>query len=64
MSRQVTSLFTGQTDSPTVQVFRYTLVGGLAFVVDYTSLVLLKEVAGLHYLSAAAVAFLLGLATN
>jgi putative flippase GtrA len=39
-------------------------VGGLAFVVDVGSLYLLVEFAGLHYLIAAAVAFLLGLVTN
>jgi putative flippase GtrA len=47
-----------------LQLFRYTLVGGLAFLVDYGSLFLLKELAGMHYLWAAAIAFSLGVVTN
>jgi putative flippase GtrA len=39
-------------------------VGGLAFVIDFGSLYLLTEFAGLHYLISAAVAFLFGLLTN
>ena len=47
-----------------VQAFRYLFVGGLAFAVDYGTLLLLKEVAGFHYLLANSVSFLFGLATN
>ncbi|HZY86525.1 MAG TPA: GtrA family protein [Gemmataceae bacterium] len=64
MIRKLSSLFAGRTDNGLVQLFRYTLVGGLAFVVDFVSLFLLKEVGGLHYLGAAALAFTLGLITN
>jgi putative flippase GtrA len=64
MHRQFKSLFVGQTDSTLLQLFRYTVVGGLAFVVDYGSLFLLREFLGIHYLWAAAIAFILGLATN
>ena len=46
------------------QFTRYWIVGGLAFVVDFGSLYLLTEFAGLHYLVSAAVAFLFGLVTN
>lgn len=47
-----------------VQFFRYGLVGGAAFAVDFGSLYLLTDFAGLHYLASAALAFLLGLCTN
>lgn len=47
-----------------VQLMRYTIVGGIAFVVDYGSLWLLTEFAGLHHLLSAAIAFILGLVCN
>jgi putative flippase GtrA len=46
------------------QLFRYLLVGGLAFVVDFATLALLTQLAHLHYLASASVAFLLGMAVN
>ncbi len=51
-------------DSLLGQLFRYTIVGGFAFVVDFGSLVLLTSGFQVYYLYSAAVAFLLGLATN
>ena len=59
----VTLLF-GETGNFLNQFARYLVVGGLAFIVDFGSLYLLTEFAGLHYLASAAVAFLLGLITN
>lgn len=47
-----------------VQLLRYAVVGGVAFVVDYGSLCLLTEVVGLHHLVSAAIAFILGLICN
>lgn len=46
------------------QFVQYVFVGGLAFVVDFSALYLLADKAGLHYLVAASIAFLLGLTTN
>jgi putative flippase GtrA len=46
-----------------LQLLRYLLVGGIAFCADAGALFLLKE-AGLHYLLAAAFAFLVGLTVN
>lgn len=43
-----------------MQVFRYALSGTLAYVVDYCSLVILVEIFGIYYLTAACIAFLLG----
>lgn len=53
-----------KTDSTLIQLFRYTFVGGLAFIVDFSCLYLLTEFLGIYYLISAAIAFLLGLATN
>jgi putative flippase GtrA len=47
-----------------VQMARYLVVGGLAFVADFGSLVLLTSLCGWYYLYSAAAAFLLGLAIN
>lgn len=57
-------LLRGHTDRTEIQLFRYTFVGGLAFLVDFGTLTLLTELAGFHYLASAACAFLLGLVTN
>jgi len=43
---------------------RYLIVGGLAFVADFSSLFLLTEKAGLHYLWSATAAFLIGTMIN
>ncbi len=56
--------FRGATDSTLIQLFRYLFVGGTAFVVDFGSLWFLAGVVGIHYLVAAALAFILGLVTN
>jgi len=46
------------------QFFKYVVVGGLAFIVDYTTLFLLTQFTGFHYLLAATAGFLLGLVIN
>ena len=51
-------------DSLFGQLLRYAVVGGISFVVDYGSLWLLTEKAGLPYLWSAAIAFILGLICN
>jgi len=43
------------------QFFRYATVGALAFGIDTLTLYLLVEVAGLHYLLAASLGYLLGI---
>ena len=57
-------LFIEKTDNTLIQLFRYTFVGGIAFIADFISLYLLTEFAGLHYLYSAAIAFTLGLIIN
>lgn len=46
------------------QFVQYALVGGTAFAVDFSTLYLLTEQAGFHYLVSATIAFLLGLVIN
>jgi putative flippase GtrA len=58
------SLFAGATNNTLVQLFRYTFVGGIAFVVDFAALFLLAEFCKIPYLVSAALAFLLGVTTN
>ncbi len=53
-----------RTDSLWVQLSRYTLVGGVAFLADFGCLVLFTELLHFHYLISAALAFLAGLSVN
>lgn len=47
-----------------VQALRYALAAFGGFAADYAALLALKEMAGLHYLLAVPLAFLLGIAVN
>lgn len=47
-----------------MQLFRYTFVGGLAFILDFGTLIGLTEIAGIPYLISAAISFMLGLGAN
>lgn len=58
------SIFKGKTTNTLVQLFRYMWVGGIAFIIDYTSLYFLTDYFYINYLISAAFAFLLGLITN
>jgi len=51
-------------DRLTGQFFRYFLVGGVAFIVDFTLLFLLTEFGHIHYLLSASIAFMAGIAVN
>lgn len=53
-----------KTEETPIQFFRYSIVGGVAYIVDFGSLYLLTEYAGIHYLISAMIAFILGLVTN
>jgi len=46
------------------QFLRYGVIGGIAFIVDFSTLLALTELAHLHYLVAATVGFLVGLLVN
>ena len=53
-----------KSDNLLVQLLRYTLVGGIAFLVDYAMLYLLTERCNLHYLLSATLSFTAGLTVN
>lgn len=57
-------LFVVPTVNVYLQLFRYGFVGGIAFVVDYGTLFVLTHYLAVPYLVSAAIAFILGLATN
>jgi putative flippase GtrA len=57
-------LLKNRTDNTFIQLFRYTFVGGIAFIVDFSTLFVFTEIFAIYYLISAAIAFLLGLATN
>lgn len=52
------------TNNINIQIFRYTIVGGFAFVVDFLILFILTEYLKIYYLNAAAISFLIGLLVN
>lgn len=58
------SLFVAPTESGIIQFVRYFFVGGVSFLVDFTTLWLLKDGLGFHYLGATAIAFIAGLSVN
>jgi putative flippase GtrA len=61
---KILSLFKGKSNNLFVQLFRYTFVGGLAFLVDFGLLFLLTHFCGIHYLVSAGISFIAGLAVN
>lgn len=46
------------------EFFRYIIIGGLAFIADYGTLLLLNKVLGIHYLLAATLSFCVGILVN
>lgn len=60
----VSRIFRGSTESTAIQFIRYTAVGGLAFLVDFSCLFFLTSYLNVYYLFSAAIAFILGLFTN
>lgn len=54
----------GETHNTLIQLIRYTFVGGLAFLIDYSLLYILTEYYCWHYLLSAAAAFSIGLTIN
>ncbi len=57
-------LFKSATNNTLVQLFRYTFVGGIAFLFDFGSLYFLTDWMYVHYLASAALAFLVGITVN
>ena len=57
-------LFTSDADDTASQLFRYTLVGGIAFALDFGFLFCLTHFLGVYYLISAGIAFLIGVSVN
>ena len=57
-------LIKNKTNNTLIQLFRYTFVGGVAFIFDFGTLYILTEFFNIYYLVSAALAFLLGLTIN
>ncbi len=53
-----------QTDNTFIQFLRYTIVGGVAFVVDFAFLYLFTNNLKIYYLVSAGISFILGLVVN
>lgn len=64
MRELVKHLFVEPTTNIWLQLLRYGFVGGVAFVADYGTLFGLTHYAHVHYLTSAAVAFIIGLTVN
>jgi putative flippase GtrA len=64
INSRIGSLLFAKSDKTSIQLLRYTFVGGIAYAVDFGSLFFLTEVVKIHYLISAAAAFILGLLTN
>ena len=60
----INQLLKNKTNNLFIQLFRYTIVGGIAFVFDFGTLTVLTEIFNIYYLLSAAIAFLLGLSVN
>lgn len=62
--RLIYRLLVYDTDSWFFQMFRYAIVGGASFAVDYGLLYILTEFFGVHYLLSATASFTAGLLVN
>lgn len=60
----IEQLLKNKTNNILIQLFRYTLVGGVALIFDFGLLFILTEYLNIYYLVSAAIAFLLGLTIN
>lgn len=62
--RKLVNLLLKKSDNTLVQLLRYTIVGGIAFLFDFGTLILLTEYLNVYYLISAAFAFMVGLTIN
>ena len=46
------------------QIFRFVIIGGIAFLIDYAVLYCCKDILGIHYLISAAIAFTVSVIFN
>jgi Predicted membrane protein len=64
MPSSLYALLKAPSDNIFIQMFRYMLVGGTAFCVDFLLLFLCTDVLGLHYLISAGIGFICGMVVN
>ena len=62
--RLISSMLFSETDNWFAQMFRYAIVGGMSFTVDYGLLYVFTEWFGFHYLLSATISFIAGLVVN
>jgi len=60
----IEKLLKDRSDNIFIQLFRYTFVGGVSFIVDFGTLFIFTEFLKIYYLVSAMLSFLLGLITN
>ena len=53
-----------KTEKLLIQIFKFGIVGGIAFIIDYLSLIICKEVFHLNTLLSAAIAFTISVIYN
>lgn len=56
--------FIGTSDNWRIQLLRYSVVGGISFVLDYSLLYILTQWGNIHYLLSATISFTVGLMVN
>lgn len=61
---KIEHLVKGETNNTWLQLFRYAIVGGISFVVDYGLLYVFTELGHFHYLVSATLSFIAGLIVN
>lgn len=61
LKEQLNQVLKGKTGNTYIQLFRYLLSGGTAFIIDIGVMVSLKEVLGVNYLLASVIGFIVGL---
>ncbi len=62
--KMINDFFVFKSGNTLIQLFRYTLAGGIAFIVDIGFLYTLTEFLHVYYLVSAAIAFLIGVTTK
>lgn len=60
----IKKLFVNETNNIITQLFRYGIVGGVSFIVDYGLLYVFTELFHFHYLISASLSFIAGLVVN
>ncbi len=64
VEKMLQKLINHKTDKIHLQLFRFFIVGGIAFIIDFTTLFALTHYFGIYYLISAFIAFILGITTN